>query len=214
MRFETGPRPVGRWSWNVGSDEWVWNDVMFRIHGYEPDSVVPRTDLLIAHKVEEDRAEVIRTIEALRSEPAEFAVTSRIRGRYDLLTPVAVFGRPSDDRPDVLVGWTVPLTDAYLGDAPEPSAEALARDVDNLRRGLLTREVIGQAKGVLRSRMGLTDDGAFETLRWISQHTNLKLAVVADRLVVHAAEQLPVSAEEKQRFTKLVLDLIDTLRTP
>jgi hypothetical protein len=51
-----------------------------------------------------------------------------------------------------------------------------------LQDALLTRDVIGQAKGILMERLRLTPDDAFDVLRLSSQRLNLKLREVARRL--------------------------------
>jgi hypothetical protein len=58
-----------------------------------------------------------------------------------------------------------------------------ARRADNLRTALATREMIGQAQGILMERERLTSDEAFDILRRASQHLNLKLREVARDLV-------------------------------
>lgn len=55
--------------------------------------------------------------------------------------------------------------------------------VDQLGRALDTRDVIGQAKGLLMARHRCGPDEAFEHLRHASQQANLKLHQVAARLV-------------------------------
>jgi AmiR/NasT family two-component response regulator len=56
-------------------------------------------------------------------------------------------------------------------------------EIVQLRRALTTRDVIGQAKGILMERHGLTADQAFRRLVEMSQHSNAKLADVAEYLV-------------------------------
>jgi hypothetical protein len=51
-----------------------------------------------------------------------------------------------------------------------------------LQQALLTRDVIGQAKGILMERLKLTPEAAFDLLRRSSQHLNVKLRDVAGRL--------------------------------
>jgi hypothetical protein len=51
-----------------------------------------------------------------------------------------------------------------------------------LRRGLSTRDVIGQAKGILMERQRLSAGDAFDQLRRVSQRLNRKLADVAQQL--------------------------------
>jgi hypothetical protein len=55
--------------------------------------------------------------------------------------------------------------------------------VENLHLALVSREVIGQAEGILIERERITADQAFGVLRRASQHLNLKLSEVAQRLV-------------------------------
>jgi len=53
----------------------------------------------------------------------------------------------------------------------------------NLHAALATREVIGQAQGILIERERITADEAFDILRRASQHLNVKLREVAQTLV-------------------------------
>jgi GAF domain-containing protein len=53
----------------------------------------------------------------------------------------------------------------------------------NLQAALVTRQMIGQAEGILIERERLTPDQAFHVLRRASQRLNLKLRDVAQRLV-------------------------------
>ncbi|MEP7045044.1 MAG: GAF and ANTAR domain-containing protein [Ilumatobacteraceae bacterium] len=55
--------------------------------------------------------------------------------------------------------------------------------VANLHEALHTRELIGQAQGILIERERITADQAFEVLRRASQHLNVKLREVARNLV-------------------------------
>lgn len=58
-----------------------------------------------------------------------------------------------------------------------------------LQVALTTRSVIDQAIGIVRSRSGGDEQEAFDRLRQISQHENVKLAVVAQRLVEEAVRR-------------------------
>src|SRR5215207_7412684 len=57
--------------------------------------------------------------------------------------------------------------------------QSLSRD---LQQALLSREVIGQAKGILMERLKVTPEDAFDLLRRSSQHLNIKLREVARHL--------------------------------
>lgn len=70
-------------------------------------------------------------------------------------------------------------------------AYAAAQRESALDRALASRQVVGQAVGILMERHRLTDDEAFATLVRTSQDLNLKLHEVARRLVETGA--LPVA---------------------
>lgn len=54
---------------------------------------------------------------------------------------------------------------------------------DQLRDALASRDVIGQAKGILMERSDLTADEAFDEMRVASQRANRKLRDVAEDIV-------------------------------
>jgi GAF domain-containing protein len=54
---------------------------------------------------------------------------------------------------------------------------------EHLREALESRDVIGQAKGILMARRNCTADAAFELLRQASQHHNIKLREIAEQVV-------------------------------
>jgi GAF domain-containing protein len=57
------------------------------------------------------------------------------------------------------------------------------RLADNLHQALSTRELVGQAQGILMEREHITAAQAFDILRRASQHLNVKLREVAQDLV-------------------------------
>jgi GAF domain-containing protein len=61
-------------------------------------------------------------------------------------------------------------------------ALAGAQQLDGVRSALVSRDVIGQAKGILMERFKITADEAFLLLTRVSQETNRKLRDVADDL--------------------------------
>ena len=60
--------------------------------------------------------------------------------------------------------------------------QQLTDKVDGLEEALLSRDVIGQAKGILMERLHLTSDQAFEELRQASQKHNRKVRDIAAEL--------------------------------
>jgi hypothetical protein len=53
---------------------------------------------------------------------------------------------------------------------------------DSLREAIRTRDVIGQAKGILMAG-GVSEDDAFDALRRVSQRTHRKLTTIAEEFV-------------------------------
>ena len=66
-----------------------------------------------------------------------------------------------------------------------------ARKVEQLQHGLITRDLIGQAKGILMERFKITSGQAFTVLVRASQHNNRKLRDIAAELA--NTGQLPPS---------------------
>lgn len=66
-------------------------------------------------------------------------------------------------------------------------AFADAQKLGQMRDAMRSRDVIGQAKGILMERYGITAQHAFVLLTQCSSHTNTKLFVVADQLATTGA---------------------------
>jgi hypothetical protein len=62
-------------------------------------------------------------------------------------------------------------------------ALAYAREVQDLRDAVATRQLIGQAVGIVMERYGLNDEEAFAFLTRVSQNGNVKLRDVAATMV-------------------------------
>lgn len=70
-------------------------------------------------------------------------------------------------------------------------ALAAALQRQDLQAAIRSRDVIGQAKGLLMARTGVDEDAAFELLKAASQRMNTKLAEVAQRLVDGSLVEAP-----------------------
>jgi GAF domain-containing protein len=66
------------------------------------------------------------------------------------------------------------------------NAARLTLDGAGLREAVQSRDTIGQAKGILMEREGLSADGAFAHLQQQSQDLNVKLRDLAQQLVEQA----------------------------
>ncbi|WP_433505712.1 ANTAR domain-containing protein [Pseudonocardia halophobica] len=79
---------------------------------------------------------------------------------------------------------------AHASTALAATQACAAADLETaqLRRALQSRDVIGQAKGILMERRGISAEEAFDILRRTSQALNVKLAQVAETLASRRSE--------------------------
>jgi hypothetical protein len=93
------------------------------------------------------------------------------------------YSRAADGFADVDAECAVLLA-AHLGAvlALALDAASAGRRVIELGQAVQTRDVIGQAKGILMERQRLTADQAFDVLKRASQRLNRKLVEIADDL--------------------------------
>jgi GAF domain-containing protein len=77
-------------------------------------------------------------------------------------------------------------TSAATALAAEVAAERHQVLVEQLNQALVSRDVIGQAKGILMAREGCTPDEAFDMMRRASQRLNQKLRDVAEHIAASA----------------------------
>jgi GAF domain-containing protein len=69
-------------------------------------------------------------------------------------------------------------------------AWSTSQTIENLRAGMVTRQLIGQAVGLLMVRQGMSESDALEALRRASQRLNVKLRQVAESIVHPPGAQL------------------------
>jgi hypothetical protein len=70
------PQLVGTFEYRYDTDTWSWSDTVARLHGYEPGTVQPTTELVLSHKHPDDLAEVKGL---LKQSAAPFSSRHRIR---------------------------------------------------------------------------------------------------------------------------------------
>jgi GAF domain-containing protein len=111
------------------------------------------------------------------------AAGERIVGALNLYSRKRTFG--DDDQQ---------LSEAFAGQAAVAVANAdayhQARELSrHLEEALKSRDVIGQAKGIIMERERVTADQAFDMLRKLSQAKNVKLREIADLVVLTGSWQ-------------------------
>ena len=177
--FAGAPQRVGWFRFFFEDQRWEWSEQVQRMHGYEPGTVTPTTELVLAHKHPEDRHEVAKTIDEMLVARRAFSTRHRILDTRGVVHQVVVVGDLLTDRQDVAIG-----THGYYVDIT-PSSDRAREDLISERLAEITehRAVIEQAKGMLMLIYGLDDDAAFDLLRWRSQSSNVKLRRLAEKIV-------------------------------
>ena len=169
---------VGSFRYYFQGDRWEWSDEVAGIHGYEPGTVEPTTDLMLAHKHPDDRDRVATALRRLRDHGIPFSSRHRIVDRFGTTRPVLVVGDRLYDESGTAIGATGFYVD--LTDGDRQAKASLDAAVQEYAR---SRSRVEQAKGILMFVYKISDDRAFAVLKWRSQHTNTKIRDLAARFV-------------------------------
>jgi PAS domain S-box-containing protein len=164
------PQRVGRFKFFLDEQRWDWSDAVARMHGYEPGTVAPTTELLLQHKHPDDRARVAVVLDrVLSGEP--FSSRHRIIDAAGRTHWVIVVGDVMCDEAGAPIGTTGFYIDV---------TESLQSDITTVLSDVgAARAQIEQAKGVLMAAYGVSADRAFDILVWRSQETNIKVRDLA-----------------------------------
>lgn len=177
--FSGAPQRVGWFRFYFEDQRWEWSEQVQRMHGYEPGTVTPTTELVLLHKHSDDRRAVKKTIDDMLSTHRAFSTRHRIVDTHGVVHQVVVVGDQLTDEQGVIIG-----THGYYVDIT-PAADRAREEMITARVAEITehRAVIEQAKGMLMLVYGLDEDAAFDLLRWRSQSTNIKLRRLAEVVV-------------------------------
>jgi hypothetical protein len=190
--------------WFVGQ-RWEWSDEVARMHGYEPGSVVPTTELLLSHKHPDDRAHVQDLLDYALHSGGSFSSRHRfVDTQGTVHDAIVAADRMLDDTGAVVgtAGYYIDLTDTFDETRDETRQEVLDTALPDLFEN---RAAIEQAKGVLMAVYRVSAEQAFRVLQWRSQETNTKLRSLARQLVSEVATLPPPSADVQSQFDHLLL---------
>lgn len=171
-------QPAGWFRFYFTDQRWEWSDQVQRMHGYEPGSVTPTTDLVLSHKHPEDRGHVAATIDQIVHTHQAFSTRHRIVDTRGNVRHVVVVGdRIFDDDGDVIGthGFYIDVSGPRERSREDEMSAKIAEISEN-------RAAIEQAKGMLMLIYGLSESAAFDLLRWLSQEANVKLRPLAEQI--------------------------------
>ncbi len=185
--------------WFLGQ-RWEWSDQVARMHGYEPGTVTPTTELLLSHKHPEDRQHVQDLLDKALHTGGSFSSRHRFIDTSGHEHAVLVLADRMVDGRGAVVG-----TEGYYVDLT-PTVDQARRDaLETLPDMFRSRAAIEQAKGMLMLVYRIGSDQAFELLQWRSQHTNTKLRTLATQVVAEASVEDFSSDTLRRRFDHLLL---------
>jgi PAS domain S-box-containing protein len=194
------PQRVGRFQYDYGTEKWTWSDAVARMHGYEPGEVEPTTELMLRHRHPDDVANVEAS---LKNTKAPFGGRHRIITTSGETRNVVVVGELVTD-----VDGDVVATRGFYVDVTATVKEDVQKTVtDELQNIVAHRAIIDQAKGMLMAIYDITDDAAFEVLRWRSQEMNVKLFDIATELVARIPSLLAVRDHDQNPINRLLMTL-------
>jgi hypothetical protein len=180
---------VGSFRFLIAGERWEWSDEVARMHGYEPGSVVPTTELVLAHKHADDKPAVTALVDNMIRHGQPFSSRHRIidtSGRVRVL--VAVGNRLVDETGEVIgtAGLHIEITDSYEPDVQRRLGQ-VSKDI------AVDRAVIERARGILMYVYNFSATDALSALKWRSQETGLSLRVFCEQFVreVVAANMTP-----------------------
>jgi hypothetical protein len=186
--------------WFVGQ-HWEWSDELARMHGYEPGTVEPTTELLMSHKHPDDRGHVQDLQDRALMSKSSFSSRHRFIDTAGMEhDAIVVADRMSDANGAVIGthGYYLDLTDTFV----ENRQVALDAALPDLFEA---RAVIEQAKGILMAIYRVSPEQAFGVLRWRSQETNTKLRSLAKQVITEMSTQPAPSADVQAAFDHLLL---------
>lgn len=176
------PQRVGWFRFYFADERWEWSEQVQLMHGYEPGTVTPTTELVLSHKHPDDYQQIATTLDEMRRAHRTFSTRHRIIDTRGEVHSVVVIGDQLYDNDGELIGTHGFYVDVTPTDAMAAKlvSAAVAEVAEN-------RAAIEQVKGMLMLVYRVDADAAFELLKWRSQETNVKLRMLAEQLLADFA---------------------------
>jgi PAS domain S-box-containing protein len=168
---------VGSWEWDLGADRITWSDELYRLYGFDPQSVDLTYELYSERIHPEDRDAVRRTVERARADRRPFAFDHRVLLPDGAVRWVHGRGRvilDAEGKPVRMVGTSQDITERKRLD--ELRENILAAVSHELRTPLTS--IMGFAVTLKEKGAQLGDDMRAEIFRHLAEQ-----AVKLDQLL-------------------------------
>lgn len=178
MEVPAREQHVGWFRFYFDDERWEWSPEVEAMHGYAPGTVTPTTELVLSHKHPDDYRHVAATLDEVRRHHQAFSTRHRIIDTAGRIRHVLVVADTVVDDAGEVVGTHGFYVD--VSPTEDHEREQLTATIAEIAEN---RATIEQAKGMLMIVYGIDADAAFDLLRWRSQEGNVKLRMLAERVV-------------------------------
>ncbi len=194
---------MGRFSYDIASGRWTWDEHMFGILGLQHGRSAPSIEHLLACSDPAQRARVSEGVNRSLTDGQPFHAAYRLSAGdgIDRWVLLAIEPAPTRSARSVygIVGCCTDLTEDIRRERAEAAREAV---IESARH----RATIDQAIGSLMVAFGLDADRAFEMLRWWSQDRNVRVRDLAARLTRAASQGTATGPAIRRTFDALLHD--------
>lgn len=195
------PQRVGWFRFYFEDQRWEWSDQVQRMHGYQPGTVTPTTELVLAHKHPADRVHVATGIDDMIKNRQAFSTRHRIIDTRGGIHHVVVVGDHFCDDAGEVIG-----THGFYIDVT-PTASRSQEKVITAKVAAIAerRSAIDQTKGMLMLIYGVDEAAAFNMLKLLSQVRNTKLAPLAQEVARGFCEVGKQAITSRAAFDQVLL---------
>ena len=205
---------LAHFEWELARDRWWWSDGMYAAHGYAAREIRPSLELILSHQHPKDRERTKEAFARVRRDGRPFVFEHRIvtggagtTGVRTMILSVSAHLGP-DRHPRLVSGTLLDVSEARRlhHAAEQDSIAGLQAELMRLAAAADSRELIGQATGVLMERHKVTADEAAALLRRASQTAGRKLPEVASELLYTGKLVGEISAHPRRPGPRRPLD--------
>lgn len=197
---QLGEPQVMLFEYQVEAHRWSFSGGLHALHGVSDDQV-PTTELILSRMVHEDRPAMLARFRHHLEHEGPYSCVYRMRDPNGQIRLVMFVGQSE------AVAGTVKRLSGLVVDLTEPMREH-AREA--VTASAEHRASIEQAKGALMLCFAMDADAAFGLLRSYSNHHNVKLSVLAERMVAAFSDP---TFDRDQPMERLV-DILSTTSSP
>jgi PAS domain S-box-containing protein len=195
------PQRAGWFRFYFEDQRWEWSDQVQRMHGYEPGTVTPTTELVIAHKHPADRNQLAATINEMIEHRRPFSTRHRIVDTRGNTHEVVVVGDQFRDSSGDVIG-----THGFYVDVTPTSSRKREENISAKVAEIAERRgAIDRTKGMLMLVYGVDELAAFNLLKSLSQVRNMKLGVLAEQIAKDFSDLGKEVITSRSRFDQRLL---------